>query len=368
MKGIIYKATDNWNGKVYIGQTIGGLKARMTRHISDAQRDSDNNAFHFALSLRNYDFKWEVIDTFEGDADFVHHALNVAEEYHILKYRSAEEEYGYNSTYGGYSSDKFSKGYLTQMRDFGKGSKPRAYWQYDLDGNFIQEFNSLRAIAAHFDLRRMRGDVLKEDGQWHGYQWRAKRGNKPYPKIGEYEAPVGHSIRVLQYSLDGEYMSMHSSISAASASSGDTEVMINLLCSGGIPMKKPHFQWRTYSDDYPLNIGPIKLRPKKGDAVKKLAKIEHRVLQYTLRGEFVGIHDNITKASDASGDSYCIIRSQCLGKLVRVAKFQWRYYTEDFPKQIAPIRFIEKKTRVPKHGAIGRPRKITSSAGQATLF
>ena len=149
MKGIIYKATDNWNGKVYIGQTVVGLKRRRSEHEKDAKKLSDHNAFHFALSIRDFDFKWEVLNTFEGDADFVHHALNVAEEYHILMYRSAEEEYGYNSTYGGYSSDKFADHYKAQAR--ARGCEAKVFWQYDLDGNFIREFSSLTEIATAFD-------------------------------------------------------------------------------------------------------------------------------------------------------------------------------------------------------------------------
>lgn len=270
MKGIIYKATCNHDGRVYIGQTIGGLKARRQRHISDAHRPSDHNAFHFALAAYNYDFTWDVLEEFEGDEEYVRHALNVAEEYHILKYKSTDEKYGFNSTYGGYSSDKFAKHFLDRTRDFRNGTPPKGYWQYDLDGNYIRSFKSLREIVAVFDMPRMRGEVLKEDGQWRGYQWRRIRGeNNPPKKIKKYEKPIGMCQKVLQYSLSGEFIAIFESISQAHEVTGDGITLINYMLDGILPMKRPQFQWRRYTDNFPQDIGPIQLKPKKGDMVKR---------------------------------------------------------------------------------------------------
>lgn len=267
MRGIIYKATCNHDGRVYIGQTIAGLKARRKQHEVSAKRESDRNAFHLALFQYNFDFTWEVIDEFMGSREYVAHALNVAEEFHILKYRSTDERYGFNSTAGGYSSDKFADRLKVSQVVLG-GSAPKGYWQYDLDGNFIREFRSIREIAAHFNLARIRGDCLNEDGQWHGYQWRRKRMCKPWPNIGKYGGKIPHARPLLQYSLSGEYIATFASIAEAQRSSGDGIFLINAMCNGEATKKRPKYQWRFYTDDFPQNIGPIVLKPKKGDMRK----------------------------------------------------------------------------------------------------
>ena len=70
MKGIIYKATNTFNGKVYIGQTIAGLPKRKSQHYKDAKSDSDN-IFHVALYQYPNAFEWETIDTFTGTKEEV---------------------------------------------------------------------------------------------------------------------------------------------------------------------------------------------------------------------------------------------------------------------------------------------------------
>jgi len=524
MKGIIYKATDNWTGKVYIGQTVTSLKHRKTEHIKDSKREGEWNAFHIALYQHDFDFRWEVVDTFEGDADFVHHALNVAEEYHILKCRSAEEDYGYNSTYGGYSSDKYAKHYYQRMQGV---SAPKAYWQYDLDGNFLRGWDSLNEIAVAFNRSKVMASEL--DGKWHGYQWRPKVGDNPPPVVGKYKSPLKTGVpvavydtsgnfvrffertsdavreygksymlrddydvevtlpykkrdevlfyrvkdgrypqkvnvtllpppqekpkfeivlhkydaydldgnflarfnslkeareamkvgegsiregcrkeepikvtyctkylwrygdgeirpkinavpyvyatrnipkehRVLQYSLDGEYIATHDNIYRASCLGGDSATVIRKICLGQGPVRSPQYQWRFYSENFPKTISTFDPSEYVGGGTY-VRKKEHRVLQYSLQGEYIGMYDNTTKASDATGDSYGIIRNQCLGKSVKSSKFQWRYYTEDFSESIGSIEYIPKKGVIKKGGKRGRPRKIIAHpTGQLTMF
>jgi len=40
--GIIYKVTNKSNGKVYIGQTVQGLKQRKNKHIYTSKRQITN--------------------------------------------------------------------------------------------------------------------------------------------------------------------------------------------------------------------------------------------------------------------------------------------------------------------------------------
>ena len=129
MRGVIYKITNNVNGKSYIGQTIQNYKERFYQHcaIKCSKKVSDM-AIHKAL--RKYgkaNFTLEVIE--EVDAD----NLNEKERYWINYYDSYNN--GYNSTLGGQG-----------------GAKPFK----DLDTeNIIKEYlsgKSLRTIGTIFNV------------------------------------------------------------------------------------------------------------------------------------------------------------------------------------------------------------------------
>ena len=93
--GIIYKATNKVNGKMYIGQTAQSLNKRISKHINDALNNRYNSYFHRAI--RKYgkeNFKWEIITECNSQEE-----LNKAEVEMIEKYNTFES--GYNLTKGG---------------------------------------------------------------------------------------------------------------------------------------------------------------------------------------------------------------------------------------------------------------------------
>lgn len=166
MTGIIYKATNLYNGLIYIGQTRVSLAVRMKRHYQDAISDSSNHFHHALLQYGKEGFEWEVVDTFSGSKEEVIHALNVAEEYHILKYKSRISEYGYNATKGGYSSDKFEDAIRRRSK---VDCRYKSVLQYDLDGNFIKEYESISDIRREFDCISLNSNTFINRA-WRGYQ------------------------------------------------------------------------------------------------------------------------------------------------------------------------------------------------------
>ena len=89
---IIYKITNQINGKIYIGQTINTLEKRFNRHKQDAL--SGRLDTHFARALREYgvdNFVAEVIENVNSQEE-----LNIREHYWINYYNSCKE--GYNET------------------------------------------------------------------------------------------------------------------------------------------------------------------------------------------------------------------------------------------------------------------------------
>jgi len=93
--GIIYKVINEYNSKIYIGQTIVGLSKRKEGHINDSLANRDNNYFHNAI--RKYgkeSFTWEIIEYCESKEE-----LDDMEFHYIKQYNSFDN--GYNLTLGG---------------------------------------------------------------------------------------------------------------------------------------------------------------------------------------------------------------------------------------------------------------------------
>lgn len=94
---LIYKATNNVNGKVYIGQNRHSLEHRMKVH----HRDSERIDTYFYRAIRKYgwdSFSWEILkDDITTQED-----LDEAERYYIKIFDSFDNKNaGYNTTSGG---------------------------------------------------------------------------------------------------------------------------------------------------------------------------------------------------------------------------------------------------------------------------
>lgn len=93
--GIIYKATNKQNGKVYIGKTSSCLRKRINLHIHMAFTKQSTTYFHNAL--RKYgreNFTFDILEETTED-------LNDRERYFIAYLDSTNIHKGYNLTRGG---------------------------------------------------------------------------------------------------------------------------------------------------------------------------------------------------------------------------------------------------------------------------
>ncbi len=127
--GIIYKATNKLNNKVYIGQTTKSLKHRKKTHATNATYHGkmNHNLNYFQKALNKYEkegFIWEKIDeVFDVNEDSTNQNwLNEKEIFYIQKYKSIDSQFGYNLTTGG-SNGKHSEATKKKMSRSQKGHK-----------------------------------------------------------------------------------------------------------------------------------------------------------------------------------------------------------------------------------------------------
>ncbi len=106
--GIIYKAENKVNGKIYIGKTIHTLHERRNGHYQKARlrRDKNQHTTHIENALLKYDenqINWTIIETIYDSGSEEENALFLdnTEIYHININKSSIREFGYNSTLGG---------------------------------------------------------------------------------------------------------------------------------------------------------------------------------------------------------------------------------------------------------------------------
>jgi group I intron endonuclease len=117
--GIVYKATNIVNNKMYVGQTIVGLKARQENHVNDALAKKDNHYFHNAI--RNYGkdkFEWEIIGSAESKEK-----LDDLEIYYIKKLKSFGEGYNLTKGAGGMTGYIMTEEHRKNLSESHKGYK-----------------------------------------------------------------------------------------------------------------------------------------------------------------------------------------------------------------------------------------------------
>lgn len=96
--GFIYKITNLVNNKVYIGLTTETIEKRWKNHIRCVGRVKR----HLYYAMEKYGVENFTIEEIDRSDNFK--TLGELERKYIKEYNSANEEYGYNNTYGGESN------------------------------------------------------------------------------------------------------------------------------------------------------------------------------------------------------------------------------------------------------------------------
>ena len=162
MYGIVYKATNLINNKVYIGYTTNKLEERIKQHFSKV---GDGCYFHNALGKYGKEnFQWDIIDYADTAEE-----LSEKEAYWIDYYQSfTDKNKGYNSTSGGEVSKKMSEDVRRKISDGNKGKvlseEAREKISKALTGRIVsEETKKKRSIALMGENNPMYGKKLTDE-------------------------------------------------------------------------------------------------------------------------------------------------------------------------------------------------------------
>lgn len=180
--------------------------------------------------------------------------------------------------------------------------------QYDLSGNFLNEYSSAREASRQSGvtltgiLKCCKSKINMSGGfMWH-YTKNAPNKLRPYKR--HFSKPV------IQYSMDGEKLAEYPSARQAAKSNGLRHKEI-LLCCQGINHYGGDYQWRY-----------------KSDKVSSLAKSSRKckpVLMYDLNGQFVREFDSVKSAAKYWNTSISNIVSNINGKYSHAKNHLWKF-------------------------------------------
>jgi group I intron endonuclease len=182
----IYKITNKINQKIYFGYTKQILRNRFYGHCSESKNT------YISKSIRKYgreNFDVELIMECDNkeDAAFM-------EKFLIFRYKTNVKKFpignGMNLSDGGESI-----GYDPSTEVLNK-SKKKVY-QFDLDGNFINEYESIKSASKVFKTRAIGGCCRKEFNTCKGFIFQFNKIFEPR----NLENP--NNKKVYQFDLNG---------------------------------------------------------------------------------------------------------------------------------------------------------------------
>lgn len=198
----IYKIVNQINNKVYIGKTLESIEARWRQHIKNASKAEESNRPLYR-AMNKYGIENFTIEPIE-ECNYA--IVNEREQYWIKYFQSYigfKPSFGYNATLGGDGCQYIDYNnviniYLQNhnMTETGKilgirrdtvskilkdnkikiisQTASKSVSQYDLQGNFIQQFESLSAAARSLNVASTHiAEVCKGKRKTaYGYIWK----------------------------------------------------------------------------------------------------------------------------------------------------------------------------------------------------
>lgn len=211
----IYKIENKINHKIYIGQSID-IQKRWSCHLA---------LYHNSASKLHLAMKEDGVENFFLTIleECSREELDEKERYWISFYNSVQE--GYNNTEGG-------------TKSFRNITQEKKIFQYDLEGKFIQEFNSMQEAAKAVGLSGANLTTCCQGKQKTvgGFQWSYEKKDFLTPVINERNQNhiwSSNKRKINQYSKSGNFIAtFESAHEAARINNIKSSSHITECCNG----------------------------------------------------------------------------------------------------------------------------------------
>lgn len=255
---IVYMATNKINGKCYIGYCVS-FNERISRHFKCAEKGIDTRFYRAIRKYGKENFIWEKIA--ENISSIIR--CKEIEKEMIRKYNTYE--YGYNSTLGGdggftgHNSGEFKKGIkawnkgvkysdslieILKKADRSKSYKP--VLQYDLKGNFIKEWKSVKDVKLKYNflVHTVASDKYPNRSAY-GFMWKYKNGKtktkiSPIPPRKYY-----NGTKIVQMDLKGNLIKVWKNAYTVYKVKGFSAIA---KCLNGTRKTSYNFKWKYFNN------------------------------------------------------------------------------------------------------------------------
>jgi hypothetical protein len=328
MESGIYIIKNIINSKLYIGSTCN-FKTRFKYHLKKLRNNNhDNQKLQKAWNKYGEDnFIFEILknipyDKKKSKLKFAKVLIN--EEQLCLnsilfanEKNNKFEKLGYNLCRSARNNFGFKN---DRMKVYNETVKLKPIYQYDLNGNFIKEWESISAAALFLNtlISGISNCCCGRIKTSAGFVWRFKSSimNKN-KKIKHSEFKSLCSNPILQYDTNGNFLKEWSSAKVINFVLKININRIGQVCLGR-SKRSGGFYW-IYKKSKKIAL-KIKI-----PCIKKSNK---QVIQYNLNGEKVKIWESLRLAAISLKNSKTTIRKSCLGNKIR-GEFYFKYKQND---------------------------------------
>lgn len=296
----------------YIGKTACSLSYRLSRHVyyNTNNKTHKGNWIRKEINSGNKILIKELFVVPKND-DWEKWEIHFISEYKKMGYKLT------NGTIGGeglHREDNPFFGKIHKKSSIEKNKLNQPYRknvdQYDLDGNLINSFNSIREASESINIPVSSiSDVCKQKPKYKtagGFVWRLP--GEPFSL--EYSNPSEHLRKIVcQYNKSGNLLNEYKSVSAAAKTNSVSPGNISRCCNGDIKTVGGYI-WKFKGDKFSY------------DNIRSDAK---SVAQYTLSGAYVNEFKSVSEASRKTGIYYSGIYQCCKGEYKDAGGFRWKF-------------------------------------------
>ena len=276
--GFIYLITNKLNNKQYVGKTEYTIIDRWKEHKKNYKTLRDGMPIHKAMN--KYGEGYFEISQLEECEDAL---LNERERYWIKHYNTYYE--GYNATLGGDGTPKYEKDKIRELWDLGKS---------------VSEIEEQTGAERHTICK-----ILKLYG---------------INTIDFKQRSAGRAV--LQYSIDGQLVARHESLTLAVRAMGRDNISNIRNCCEKIHTSAYNYLWKYEDDNTPIEEF-VSRQKKTGKGMVKMVE------QYSLDGEYMQTFSSCREAARSIGAPYHVgINGCCLGRQKTAYGFKWKYAEE----------------------------------------